>query len=66
MSTFLAIVGGLFLLYLAIRFFPAIITIVAGIGVILIVIFAISGLVVAFLPILLVVGLILLIVKLVS
>jgi len=66
MSTFLAIVGALFLFYLSIRFFPAIIRIVAGIGVILIVIFAISGLVVAFLPILLVVGLILLIVKLVS
>ena len=66
MNTFLAIVGALFLLYLAIRFFPTLIMIVAGVGVVMIVIFAIAGLVAFFLPILLVVGLILVIVKLAS
>lgn len=64
MVTFLAIIGALALLYLAIRFFPALIRVTVGIGVVLIVIFAFAGLMIVFLPILAVIALVLLIVRL--
>ncbi|HOI63838.1 MAG TPA: hypothetical protein PLM80_03570 [Mesotoga sp.] len=66
LTTFLAIVGALFLLYLAIRYFPAFIKLVIGVGVVLVVVFAFAGLVVVFLPILIIIAIVLLVVKLVK
>ncbi len=66
LTTFLAIVGALFLLYLAIRYFPALIKLVIGIGVVLVVVFAFAGFLVVFLPILIIIAIVLLVVKLVK
>lgn len=61
---FLAVVGALFLLYLAIKWFPAIVSIFIGIGVVAIIAFVIAGIFVVFLPLLLIVALVMLILKL--
>ncbi|AKI97260.1 hypothetical protein [Kosmotoga pacifica] len=66
MVGFLAIIGALFLLYLAIRSFPVVLTIIAGLGVLLIVIFVIMGITIIFLPVLLLLGLVLLIARLLA
>ena len=64
MTTFLAIVGALFLMYLTIRYFPSLIRLVVGFGVVIVVIFAIAGLMIVFLPVLAAIVLVLLIVRL--
>ncbi len=64
MTTFLAIVGALFLMYLTIRYFPSLMRLVVGFGVVIVVIFAIAGLMIVFLPVLAAIVLVLLIVRL--
>jgi len=64
LTTFLAIVGALFLMYLTIRYFPSLMRLVVGFGVVIVVIFAIAGLMIVFLPVLAAIVLVLLIVRL--
>lgn len=65
LATVLTIIGALFLMYLAIRYFPTLVKLIVGVGVVLIIIFAFTGMVVVYLPVLIVVALILLVVKLI-
>lgn len=61
---FLAVIGALFLLYLAIKSFPAVVSIFVGIGVVAIIAFVIAGIFVVLIPLLLIIALVMLILRL--
>ncbi|TYB88863.1 MAG: hypothetical protein FXF54_10270 [Kosmotoga sp.] len=66
MVEFLAVIGALALLFLAIKAFPAIISILMGLGVIAVVALIFLGLLIFLLPVLIIMGIIVLIARLVN
>ncbi|MEA2065970.1 MAG: hypothetical protein U9O65_02545 [Thermotogota bacterium] len=66
MVEFLAVIGALALLFLAIKAFPALVSVLVGFGVIAVVVFIFLGWLIFLLPVLIVMGLILLIARLIN
>lgn len=66
MVEFLAVIGALALLFLAIKAFPALVSVLVGFGVIAVVVFIFLGLLIFLIPVLIVMGLILLIARLIN
>jgi len=63
---FLAVLGAIFLLLVALRAFPVVARIVAGVGLLLVVLFVFLGLAIVFLPLLGLIALIVFFTKLVK